>query len=207
MTPKRPALTLDQLDTWLSSDRAPPDGMMLSDLDGFLAGLIVGPEFIHPEEWLPRVWGDPNLVEPPGPRGQRAVQAIVNRHNEIALQLLDEPAAYAPIFLRHPDGTVIPGDWAEGFLDAVKMRADAWRPLLEAERERMLLAPILVYCGDRDGNDLLPLPPEVGPEILAEGHLVIPDCVIAIREFWLPYRSAHREAQDTKKSRRSSKRQ
>lgn len=33
----------DQLDAFLSSDRSPPDSMMLSDRDGFLTGLVVGP--------------------------------------------------------------------------------------------------------------------------------------------------------------------
>jgi uncharacterized protein len=33
------------------------DGMLLSEFDGFCAGLIVGPEVIMPGEWLPCVWG------------------------------------------------------------------------------------------------------------------------------------------------------
>ena len=32
---------------------APDDGMGLSDLDGFLTGIVVGPELILPSEWLP----------------------------------------------------------------------------------------------------------------------------------------------------------
>jgi uncharacterized protein len=31
--------------------------MGLSDLDGFLTGIVVGPELILPSEWLPIVWG------------------------------------------------------------------------------------------------------------------------------------------------------
>jgi hypothetical protein len=34
---------LEALDRFLMSDRSPPDGMMLSDLDGFLTGIAVGP--------------------------------------------------------------------------------------------------------------------------------------------------------------------
>src|SRR5215813_15282775 len=48
---------LEALDRFLISDRSPPDSMMLSDLDGFLTGIAVGPELVLPSEWLPLVWG------------------------------------------------------------------------------------------------------------------------------------------------------
>src|SRR6516225_1538705 len=48
---------LEALDRFLMSDRSPPDSMMLSDLDGFLTGIAVGPELVLPSEWLPLVWG------------------------------------------------------------------------------------------------------------------------------------------------------
>ena len=47
---------LDALDALLLSDRAPEEGMGLSDLDGFLTGIAVGPELVMPSEWLPVVW-------------------------------------------------------------------------------------------------------------------------------------------------------
>ena len=37
---------LDALDDYLMSDHAPDDSMGLSDLDGFLTGVVVGPEVI-----------------------------------------------------------------------------------------------------------------------------------------------------------------
>jgi uncharacterized protein YecA (UPF0149 family) len=48
---------LDYLDKWLSSDGSPPNSMMLSDLDGFLTAVAIGPDLIMPSEWLPLVWG------------------------------------------------------------------------------------------------------------------------------------------------------
>ena len=48
---------LEVLDAFLESDRAPQDCMQLSDLDGFLTGIAIGPELIMPSEWLPVVWG------------------------------------------------------------------------------------------------------------------------------------------------------
>jgi uncharacterized protein len=48
---------LEVLDNFLRSDRSPPESMMLSELDGFLTGIAIGPELIRPSEWLPLIWG------------------------------------------------------------------------------------------------------------------------------------------------------
>jgi len=46
---------LEALDALLLS--LPDDeGMLLSEFDGFCAGLIVCPEMIRPSEWLPHIW-------------------------------------------------------------------------------------------------------------------------------------------------------
>jgi len=55
-------VALDALDAFLSSDQSPPDSMMLSDLDGFLTAIAVGPELVMPSEWLPVIWGDDEPV-------------------------------------------------------------------------------------------------------------------------------------------------
>ena len=54
--PLNSPIDLDALDDYLS-ERAPDDSMGLSDLDGFLTGVIVGPEPILPSDWLPVIWG------------------------------------------------------------------------------------------------------------------------------------------------------
>jgi len=45
-----PPADLELLDTYLMSDDAPENSMGLSDLDGFLTGLAVGPELIMASE-------------------------------------------------------------------------------------------------------------------------------------------------------------
>jgi len=46
-----------ELDDFLLSEAAGEDAMLLAELDGFLAGVIVCPDMIMPSEWLPAVWG------------------------------------------------------------------------------------------------------------------------------------------------------
>lgn len=45
-------LDLERLDDYLSSDESPDSCMMLSDLDGFLHGVVCSPVPILPEEWM-----------------------------------------------------------------------------------------------------------------------------------------------------------
>lgn len=52
------SIDLQRLDDFLLSEAAGDDAMLLSELDGFLAGLIVSPEMIMPGEWMSLVWGD-----------------------------------------------------------------------------------------------------------------------------------------------------
>ena len=66
MPPTAP-IDLDALGAFLLSDQAPEGSMSLSDLDGFLTGVVVGPELIMPSEWTRVVWGGE------GPEGEAIV--------------------------------------------------------------------------------------------------------------------------------------
>src|SRR5918997_4727745 len=147
MTPRRHrrALSLDELDLWLASDQAPAKGgWNVSAVDGFLAGIVVGPEPIEPEEWTRLIFG----ARPLGKDADAAVQAVLDRHAAVAKILAEAPARYVPLFMRTDEGTVLAQDWAAGFLAAVRLRLEAWRPLLEGPAWLGLLLPILVHTPD-----------------------------------------------------------
>jgi uncharacterized protein len=71
-----PALSLDDLDTWLAGQ---PDiarrNWTVTSIDGFCAALLVGPERIETEAWLPVIFG-PSL--PTTPMGLGAVPGLFN---------------------------------------------------------------------------------------------------------------------------------
>ena len=117
---------LEALDQFLRSDRSPPESMMLSDLDGFLTGIAIGPELIRPSEWLPQIWGGDAPEFAGMDEANTILGSLMARYNEILRDIADD--ALAPIFWEDRDGTVIAMDWAEGFLEAVKLRPDAWEP-------------------------------------------------------------------------------
>ena len=151
--PLNSPINLDVLDDYLMSDRAPDDSMGLSDLDGFLTGVVVGPELIMPSEWLPVIWGGAEPQFETQDEMRIVLGTIMGRYNEIAACFASDPEEFDPIFWEGPEGEVIASDWAGGFLDAVALRAQAWKPLIEDDRARILMAPLFLLNGDIELDD------------------------------------------------------
>src|ERR1700722_9507422 len=174
---------LDALDDYLLSDHAPGNSMGLSDLDGFLTGIVVGPELILPSEWLPVIWGGEEPEFATEAEMRIVLGTIMGRYNEIVGCLDSEPENFEPIFMAGPEEEVIASDWAAGFLDAVSLRPEAWEPLITHDRAGIMMVPILLLNGDAEiyaGPDSA-----VDEEaFLAEVPDIIPACVAGIHEFW-----------------------
>ena len=192
-------IDLDALDDYLMSDHAPDDSMGLSDLDGFLTGIVVGPELVLPSEWLPVIWGGEEPAFETETEMRTVLGTIMGRYNEIVASFTSDPDDFEPIFLEGPEGEVIASDWAGGFPDAVALRPQAWRPLMEDDRAGILMAPLFLLNGDMEIAD--------GAvdenELLAEAADVIPTCVAGIHEFWRNY---HKPSHDRGRSRSGGRR-
>ncbi len=176
------SVDLEALDDFLMSDRAPSERMMLSDLDGFLTGIAVGPELVLPSEWLPLIWGGEAPEFTDEAEAKTILGTIMGRYNEILRRVEDE--ALDPVFWADHDGLLIAADWAEGFLQAIMLRADAWKRLFKSKRDSQLLFPILALCGDERGHSLLGLAPDEEDTVMEEAAEFIPACVIAIAAYW-----------------------
>lgn len=172
----------EELEAYLESDRAPLDGMLISELDGFLTGLAVGPELIMPSEWLPVVWDGEEPVFADEREAQAVMGGILSRYNEILRQV--EDGTVQPLVWEDTDGTVIPFDWAEGFALAIGLRPEAWDPLFKSKKHGFLLFPILALCGDEEGESAFGLDAEAEDEIMAAAPQMIPASVAGIAAFW-----------------------
>jgi uncharacterized protein len=192
---------IEALDAFLLSDGAPDNGMMLSDLDGFLTGLAVGPELVPPSEWLPVVWGGEDPAFEDAVQAQAILGAIMRRYNEILAQI--DEGLLAPIFMETAAGEVLAGDWAEGFMDAVMLRPDAWTRLLKSERDFPMLAPIMALCWGADGKPLLDLPEEALKHYLEAADDLIPEAALDIAEYWRAARTAPQRRPGARKPRRN----
>ena len=103
---------LDLLDAYLLSDQSPPECLLLSDLDGFLTGIAIGPEVVMPSEWLPHVWGGEEPVFDDHLQASAILGTIMGRYNAILREIA--AGVFGPIFWETVDGTVVVADWAEG---------------------------------------------------------------------------------------------
>ncbi len=173
---------LTALDDFLMSERSPPNSMMLSDLDGFLTGIAIGPELVMPSEWLPVVFGGDAPAFADEAEAQAILGTIMARYNEILRQFADDDLD--PVFWASRAGALTAADWAKGFLQAIMLRADAWERLFKSNRDGQLLVPILALCGDENGESLLSIAGEEEDRVMEEAAEFIPACVSAIAAYW-----------------------
>jgi len=180
-------VSLDDLADFLNSDSAPQGCMDLSELDGFLAALVAGPEAVPREEWLAEVW-DNEEPDYAGDAEREAVeQALFDRYAAIEAGLDATPLGYAAILWQDEAGTTVAEDWAAGFMQGVTLRARAWHPALADEDASMLLIPIASLAGmtlpedERGGQAMTD---EALEGLMQDVEQVLPVCVLGLRRFW-----------------------
>jgi uncharacterized protein len=128
---------LDRLDEILAGLPAENDGMLLSEFDGFCAGLLVCPEMILPSEWLPVVWGDevtPSFASLE--EVQTATDLIETHYNRVARSLTPPSSGYLPILDLDPiNGDTMWELWVAGFEQAMALRSECWEAIVESGDE------------------------------------------------------------------------
>ena len=182
--------------------------MQLSELDGFLAGIIVGPELIPPSTWMPMIWHDGEPEYADLEQAQSILGIIMRRYNEIIGLIDSGPGAYQPVFVEQDDGTLDASDWAVGFLQAMAICQDAWEPLVTDRMAGALIAPIMLIASTTDMADLPldedeRLPEDEMAKLLDEAGPMLSLCVSGIREYFQrPRTPIRRKATGRTKSRR-----
>ncbi len=140
---------LKLLEKRLISLPANSDAMLVSELDGFLAGLLVCPDLILPSEWLPLVWGGDEETAPIFENARQAEQLVglvMEHYNATANDL--QSGRYAPVFevdTRH--GEVLWELWIGGFETAMQLRPESWVTLLDRDGR-----PDPGFLADRTGG-------------------------------------------------------
>ncbi len=158
MMPEEDPVDLEPLGDFLDSARAPEACMDLSELDGFLAGLAVGPAPVAPDEWLPMVWDDEDPEFEDQAEADLILGTMFARFNEITDGLDNEEPGYDPVYWQDATGRTVVEDWTVGFMRAVGMRRDAWEGVLETAEGAKLFIPIVAVASlsspDIDPEDI-----------------------------------------------------
>jgi uncharacterized protein len=177
-------MSLQELDEFLTSDGAPDRSMALSNLDGFLTAVAIGPDRIKPSEWLPRIWGDEAPEFLSEEEANRVIGTILGRYNQIITQLRDDPGRYQPLIRQNEHGQVIARDWVAGFMDGVALRFHGWQALLKSKEYRNDFAPIAVHLTDAQGNSPLNPEEENVKALIEQAAELIPAAVRSIDRFF-----------------------
>lgn len=200
--PPKPAFTYAALDEILRGT-GHNGAIGMSAIDGLIAALVAAPAFVHPDEWVPLIFGDrrPQMTE--GSPEYRAVQTIFSRYNEVSTVLSDQPEAYRPIFMTDDDGSIVARDWAVGFVLGIGLRSEEWGKRILLTKHRGLLTPILVYSDP--SVDLLPdMSAAEKRRRQITAHQQIADAVVATRVICNPHRAAEAR-REPRKARRSAR--
>ena len=127
---------LDRLEDMLAA--LPPDNfpMSVSELNGYVTGLLCCPELVPPSEWLPQVWSETGEAEFPDlPTAETTISAVMAHYNAVALEITTM-LGIEPIYEvdTNSDETLWE-PWVDGFTRAMRLRPEAWARLLETADE------------------------------------------------------------------------
>jgi uncharacterized protein len=135
------------------------EAMLLEELDGFIAGLLVCPDLIKPGEWLPIIWNRDGDDRQPAfddlDHANKVLGLVMEHYNSVARTLMECPERYSPLFsVDTRNGDILWELWIEGFEKAVKLQPAAWKKLLNADADtaaamRGMLTLVDVACADQ----------------------------------------------------------
>ena len=161
--------------------RAGTKTMCLEGADGFFTALAIGPERLTPERYLPEIVGtsDTGPVFDSPAHDAYVAELLARWLAAIECTLADDEEIEP--FINRDVGALEGALWAQGYIAAIALCKDAWKPLTDkkylAER---LVVPMLVLMPDPDGPQGAVLTPERRTTLIE----MLPEYLIATWKFW-----------------------
>ena len=186
----------NELDEFLLSDEASDECMDISTLDGFLTALVIGPNTVMPSQWQPVVRGLESGQEMVWESTDRALKILGLLHrlfNSIVYDFQTNPETFEPVFYESTGkgkSVTIYDEWCVGFMRGVDLSYEEWLPLIKSDEHKKLFAPLTLF-GTEEGWKLLEEQSEEAKVPHEDWAEMIRFSVIAIHEYWLPFRKAH----------------
>lgn len=172
---------LDRLDGLLMAIPEEAGGMLISEFDGFCAGLIVSPEMILPGEWLPLVLGEGMGGFETLQELQAATDLVMRHYNGVAQALTPPGLDYAPLYDEDTrNGDILWESWACGFERAMRLRRPAWKRMIESGDEDVTSAVSMMVELSFIAEGESRLPRATIRSLTAEAPDLIPDLVLAL---------------------------
>ena len=176
---------IDRLEELLSDIEVMPDAMCASELDGYVAGLLLCPEMIMPSEWLPEVWGLDGEPDFAGiKQAEETIGAVMAHYNRVAENLASRRKPYE-IVLEQAEGEGEPlwEFWIAGFYQAMRLRPEAWEPYWAADDDTTVGAIIMMAAlMDLEAGESS-LPEEKQVLLKDEACEIIPSLVVTMNDW------------------------
>lgn len=175
---------LDRLDAALMALPEDNDPMLLTEFDGFCAGLVTCPELIPPSVWLKHVWG---LGGPPEFRDLSEMQAVLDlvmAHYNRVVEMLMVSGVYSPVLDEDQrNGDILWEFWMTGFSAAMRLRPAAWDAIRHSGDARAIKAlkqmDELAQVADRLSHGK----PNKSAKLVAQAPDLIPELVEDLNAF------------------------
>lgn len=172
---------LDRLHRLLSRLPVAQMPMTVSELDGFVTGILACPETMSPSLWLHHVWGENGTANFANiDAAEETIGAVMGHYNAVA-QAMTRSLWIEPIYEIDPNSEeVLWEPWVDGFIRAMDLKPDVWSrfsQLADTETNasiRFLRELYAVYVGESDlSEDEIRRIDEEAPDM-------IPNCVATI---------------------------
>lgn len=177
----RSEIDLDRLEALLFALPQENAPMTLSELDGYVTGLLTCPEMIQPSEWLPDVWGETGDAQFPDLKAVQETTAAVMAHYNSVAQGITQGRWLEPIYEVDPNSDeTLWEPWLDGFVTAQALRPQAWADLYDrSDKEtqsslQFFMALHDTYTGNATFEE------NVLNEIDESAPDIIPNCVATI---------------------------
>lgn len=126
------------LDEFLCSEAVSDESMLLSEVDGFFAGLNFYATPVEPDEWLPWVWNGETPHFEDEAQAEAVTRALLGLHDDVFRRL--ERGEWGPIFDTDLDESAVWEVWIDGFWRAAELRPGLWMELVPEDDEEAGIA-------------------------------------------------------------------
>ncbi|MDH5612727.1 MAG: UPF0149 family protein [Gammaproteobacteria bacterium] len=143
----------EELERFLEYESGLDLPMTISEIDGLLTAVVIGPVFPPPSQWMPLVWRDEEGPEFETYEQMQRITGLLMQHmNSISSQLRQDADNFEPMLLVGLDEDkkpiTIADHWCLGFMAGLSLNADIWQEVEDA------LLPIYMFATEPGDAEL-----------------------------------------------------
>jgi len=188
----------DRLEEILQKDEE--RGLPVEGVDGFFAALACSPIRTKPNDWLPIVWGGAAPKWRSSHEEQEAIGLLMRMWSQVTHNIKD--SSFAPLMSAGTDEdgneVMLPHIWCMGFLEGMRVHQEYWFDDSNDELQELVLPIGMVAM---DAAVMLGDTPEsedrLSQEKIDQFTDMLPDAVLALRDYWLAHPVAESRASAT----------